>query len=52
MDSVAQSGRSLLIIADEIESKAVTILVINKLRSNIKVLSLNTQVSEAKRNTF
>ncbi|MGP1916259.1 MAG: hypothetical protein ACTS6H_00765 [Candidatus Hodgkinia cicadicola] len=52
MDSVAQSGRSLLIIADEIESKAVTILVINKLRSNIKVLSFNTQVSEAKRNTF
>ncbi|MGP1914721.1 MAG: hypothetical protein ACTS7D_00705 [Candidatus Hodgkinia cicadicola] len=52
MDSVAQFGRSLLIAADEIEGEAVTILVINELRSNIKVLSLNTQVSETNRNTF
>ncbi|MGP1905910.1 MAG: hypothetical protein ACTS46_00655 [Candidatus Hodgkinia cicadicola] len=40
MDSVAQFGRSLLIAADEIEGEAVTILVINELRSNIKVYRL------------
>ncbi|MGP1916490.1 MAG: chaperonin GroEL [Candidatus Hodgkinia cicadicola] len=42
LQSVAQSGRSLLIIADEIEGEALTLLVLNKLRSNLKVLAVNT----------
>ncbi|MGP1923293.1 MAG: hypothetical protein ACTS6H_02440, partial [Candidatus Hodgkinia cicadicola] len=32
----------ILIVADEIESEALTTLVINKLRSNLKLLAVNT----------
>ncbi|MGP1921960.1 MAG: Hsp60 family chaperonin, partial [Candidatus Hodgkinia cicadicola] len=41
LESVVQSGRSLLIIADEIDGEALTTLVLNKLRSNLKVLAVN-----------
>ncbi|MGP1917068.1 MAG: Hsp60 family chaperonin [Candidatus Hodgkinia cicadicola] len=40
LESIAQSGRSLFIVADEIKGEALATLVLNKLRSNLKVLAV------------
>ncbi|MGP1914396.1 MAG: chaperonin GroEL [Candidatus Hodgkinia cicadicola] len=40
LEAISQTGKSLLIIADEIEGEALATLVINKLRSNLKVLAV------------
>ncbi|MGP1918270.1 MAG: chaperonin GroEL [Candidatus Hodgkinia cicadicola] len=40
LEAVSQTGKSLLIIADEIEGEALATLVLNKLRSNLKVLAV------------
>ncbi|MGP1905945.1 MAG: chaperonin GroEL [Candidatus Hodgkinia cicadicola] len=42
LEAVSQTGKSLLIIADEIEGEALATLVLNKLRSNLKVLAVKT----------
>jgi len=40
LDKVAQSGKALLVVADDVEGEAKTALVVNKLRRRLKVVAV------------